>query len=228
MPDHPVIPNIFANGPGNTADANLVNANYEYLRAWLDSRFGGATSAQMWVANASGVATPRTVSGHGTISNTGVLSLIPIVTAMLANKAVTPAKLDLTVITVAQGSPNINITSGGWVDLITATTPPAGDYIVFGTVAILCSLTGEGQNGVNVKFSTDSFARAGQGIFDAAAPANWPFSVDVRAKVTLDGSTSLKLQAQKVVTSASAHLQSMRADIDTSAGGTRLLLLPVG
>lgn len=85
MTDHPVIPNIFANGPGNTADADLVNADFEYLRAWLDSRFGNATSAQLWVANASGVATPRTISGDVTVNNTGV-------TAIGAGK-VTPAML---------------------------------------------------------------------------------------------------------------------------------------
>jgi hypothetical protein len=73
MSDLLVITNTFVNG--TPADGTEVNANFDDVKQYIDARFGNAASAQIWVANASGVATPRTVSGDATISNTGVLTV---------------------------------------------------------------------------------------------------------------------------------------------------------
>jgi hypothetical protein len=73
MTDNFTAPTTFAANSEITAAGH--NDNWTELENYLNPRFGSAASAQIWVANASGVATPRTISGDATVDNAGALTI---------------------------------------------------------------------------------------------------------------------------------------------------------
>lgn len=60
---------------GTPADGAEVTQNFDDIEGYLNDRLGAASSAQIWVADSSGKATPKTLSGDATISTAGALSL---------------------------------------------------------------------------------------------------------------------------------------------------------
>lgn len=78
------------------ADNSVTNAKVDAAAAIAFSKLASLTSGNILVGNASNVPTSVALSGDATISNTGVLTIAAgaVVTADLANNAVTAAKVN--------------------------------------------------------------------------------------------------------------------------------------
>lgn len=84
------------------ADGAVTNAKVDAAAAIAFSKLASLSSGNILVGNASNVPTSVALSGDATISNTGVLSIAAnaVVTADIANSAVTSAKVDTTQVAV--------------------------------------------------------------------------------------------------------------------------------
>ena len=84
------------------ADGAVTNAKVDAAAAIAFSKLASLTSGNILVGNASNVPASVALSGDATISNTGVLSIAAnaVVTADIANSAVTSAKVDTTQVAV--------------------------------------------------------------------------------------------------------------------------------
>lgn len=84
------------------ADGAVTNAKVDAAAAIAFSKLAALTSGNILVGNASNVPTSVALSGDATISNTGVLTIAAnaVVTADIANSAVTSAKVDTTQVAV--------------------------------------------------------------------------------------------------------------------------------
>ena len=84
------------------ADGAVTNAKVDAAAAIDFSKLAALTSGNILVGNASNVPTSVALSGDATISNTGVLTIAAnaVVTADIANSAVTSAKVDTTQVAV--------------------------------------------------------------------------------------------------------------------------------
>jgi len=84
------------------ADGAVTNAKVDAAAAIAFSKLATLTSGNILVGNASNVPASVALSGDATISNTGVLSIAAnaVVTADIANSAVTSAKVDTTQVAV--------------------------------------------------------------------------------------------------------------------------------
>jgi len=84
------------------ADGAVTNAKVDAAAAIAFSKLAALTSGNILVGNASNVPASVALSGDATISNTGVLSIAAnaVVTADIANSAVTSAKVDTTQVAV--------------------------------------------------------------------------------------------------------------------------------
>ena len=84
------------------ADGAVNNAKVDAAAAIAFSKLAALTSGNILVGNASNVPASVALSGDATISNTGVLSIAAnaVVTADIANSAVTSAKVDTTQVAV--------------------------------------------------------------------------------------------------------------------------------
>ena len=84
------------------ADGAVTNAKVDAAAAIDFSKLAALTSGNILVGNASNVPASVALSGDATISNTGVLSIAAnaVVTADIANSAVTSAKVDTTQVAV--------------------------------------------------------------------------------------------------------------------------------
>ena len=85
-----------------TGDGTVTNAKVASNAAIAFSKLASLTSGNILVGNASNQAASVALSGDATISNTGVLAIAAgaVVTADLANSAVTSAKVDTTQVAV--------------------------------------------------------------------------------------------------------------------------------
>lgn len=233
MADHPTVTYNFVSN--TTASAAEVNQNFADIIGYLDGRFGSATSGQIWVADASGRGTPRTVSGAVTISNTGVVTIPTdsitaekigageVGTSELANDSVTQAKLNLSATTDALAGA-VSLSTPAWSDICTV-TPPAGTYLAIGNVCVY-AVGNDGQNGAMARFSTDSQLRAG---VQFAPTDNNVFSIviPVFKIATCDGVTALKLQARTFFATNPNDVRAMGTAWGQEPGESRLVCIPI-
>jgi hypothetical protein len=166
MPDLLLITNQFVNG--TPADGDEVNENFTDVKDYVDARLGNASSGQVLVANASGVITPRTMSGDATLSNTGVLTLAAdsvgnselaaasvdtgelvnssVTTAKIADANVTSRKLNLT-INSDQASAQLGPLTTTYQDIPgmdTSNTVTGGQALIFATFDCQIAATSAG------------------------------------------------------------------------------------
>jgi hypothetical protein len=223
----PEFPFVLENG--DTPDADQFMANWQHIRDWLNDRFGNATDKQLWVADSSGRATPRTISGDVTLSNdTGTVAIgnnkisnammqdDSVDTPEIRDDAVGPAQLNLTGVESSLGSP-ANI-STVFTSVLSAGNPTAGDYLI---IATLCGFTTINDNGVAIKFNFDSDTRASAVWTTLPIPFVDPIPpLTIAAFHTFDGSSQLTLQAKKLA--SSANPDDVQAD-DGNFGSTKIL-----
>lgn len=105
---------------GGVITASAHNDAWDNLETYLNQGLGAATSGQLLVANSSGVVVPRTMTGQGEVSNTGVFSLN---------------------LTPQSASPSGNATLGAEADVAGATlnVSAAGDYLAFVNAGVTIS-----------------------------------------------------------------------------------------
>jgi hypothetical protein len=178
----------------NAASAQ-VNQNFTDVETYINSRFGNAASAQMWLANGSGVATPRTLSGDATISNTGVLTIAAnaITSSKLNAGAVTNGKLNLSY-TQITGSNTVLSPTFQEIANTSPSPPTAGDYLVFSSVVASGSfgtslLTGRLEKTGGTQVGPSPATDLGDAITKYST-LSWSHAL------TLNGTDNLKLMAK--------------------------------
>lgn len=97
------------------ADGTIVNADINASAAIALSKLASGTSAQIIVANGSGVPAYVTLSGDATISNTGVLTL--------ANSSLSLDEISDVVISSASSNQLLQYNGTNWVNATVSTTP---------------------------------------------------------------------------------------------------------
>ena len=195
---------------GTVADATEVQQNFDDIVNWIEGRFDGASSGQLWVANGSGHATAKTLSGDATIATSGALTIgsNAVTTAKINAGAVTSPKLNLT--TVSANSTGVTL-STSYQDVATITTPAAGTYLFLGNMVI--DTLGATQV-VFAKFDNDTDPRAECDLDDTRSTLNmW-------AVRTVNGSTDVKTQAKLSGAAAATTLSS--ASVTTGILGIRI------
>jgi len=100
-------------------DGTIVNGDINASAAIALSKLASGSSAQIIVANSSGVPTYVTLSGDATISNTGVLTL--------ANSSLSLDEISDVVITDASSTQLLQYNGTNWVNATVSTTPTWDD-----------------------------------------------------------------------------------------------------
>jgi hypothetical protein len=179
-------------------------------------RRGPRTSppAQLLVCNASGVPVYRTVSGDVTITNAGVTAIGTgkVVTANLANDAVTAAKLDLLDVVAAQASGQTSLTTS-YQSMVTITSPAAGTYLFLASATFVST---SASVDVFLRFDDDTNPRAE----DWVEVANSPVSQTIFYTRTVNGTEDVSLQA-KTDTNPAGTVKNAQG-IETRVLGVRI------